>query len=378
MENVCRPPSTARAEQHWPDWKGPESGGFPNLVGLPGRNETANRCLGVKRSEVRILSARPIRRRDSVSSVWRQPDRAPLTTSRGASGARFGCAASRAPRVHEYRDPMSDYLAVNRANWDSRVPHHLAGYGVDQYLDDPTHLSGVVRFDRQRLGSIEGLDVVHLQCHIGTDTLSMARLGARTVTGLDFSTPALEAAARLAAGCAMDISFVEADVYNAVEALGPARFDLVYSGIGALCWLPDVRRWADVVAALLRPGGRLFIREGHPVLWALEDPRPDGLLVLGYPYFETEGVAFSEPISYVEHTVPLDSPDIIHFNHGLAEIVTAVMDAGLQLAALEEHDTVPWNPLAEAMEDVGGGEYRLRDAPRRLPATYTLQATKPG
>jgi SAM-dependent methyltransferase len=272
---------------------------------------------------------------------------------------------------------MSDHLAVNLANWNSRVPHHVAAYGLEAFRRDPTHLSEVVTFDRPRLGSIAGLDVVHLQCHIGTDTLSLARLGARSVTGLDFSAPALEAAAELAASCGAVIDYVESELYRAVEALEGRQFDLVYTGIGALCWLPDVRGWARVVSALLRPGGRLFIREGHPVLWALADPRPDGLLVLEHPYFETAGVHFSEPTSYVEHDEPLESPDIVHFNHGLAEVITAVMEAGMQLTAVEEHDTVPWNPLGDEMEDVGCGEHRLRDDPARLPATYTLQATKP-
>ena len=183
-------------------------------------------------------------------------------------------------------------------------------------------------------------------------------------------------AARLAADCGTEIDFVESELYGAVDALGPGRFDLVYTGIGALCWLPDIRRWAQIVAALLRPGGRLFIREGHPMLWALADPRPDGLLIVEYPYFETEGVRFTESVSYVEHDEPLESPDILHFNHGLAEVITAVMDAGMTLTAIEEHDTVPWNPLGEAMEDVGGNEFRLRDGPRRLAATYSLQAVK--
>jgi SAM-dependent methyltransferase len=272
---------------------------------------------------------------------------------------------------------VSDYRAVNLANWNSRVPHHEQGYGLDAFRTDPSYLSDVVTFDLPRLGSIEGLDVVHLQCHIGTDTLSLARLGARSVTGLDFSAPALEVAARLAADCGATIDYVESELYGAVEALGAERFDLVFTGIGALCWLPDVAAWARVVAALLRPGGRLFIREGHPVLWALDDPRPDGLLVVQYPYFETEGIPFSETESYVEHDEPLASPDIVHFNHGLAEIITAVMSAGLTLTAIEEHDTVPWNALGDAMVEVEPNEFRLREAPERLPATYTLQATKP-
>ena len=278
-----------------------------------------------------------------------------------------------APRWDDER--VRDHVAVNLANWNSRVPAHVSAYGLDQYRD-PEHLSDVVRFDLPRLGRLDGLDVVHLQCHIGTDTLSLARLGARSVTGLDFSAPALEAARRLAEACGTAIEYVESELYGAVDALGGERFDLVYTGIGALCWLPDVRGWARVVAGLLRPGGRLFIREGHPVLWSLCDPRPDGLLVIEFPYFETEGVHFSEAQSYVDHDEPLASPDIVHFNHGLGQILTAVTDAGLAITSFEEHDSVPWNPLGHAMVDVGGGEFRLREQPERLPATYTLQAEK--
>jgi SAM-dependent methyltransferase len=271
---------------------------------------------------------------------------------------------------------VSDYQAVNLANWNSRVAHHEQAYRLEQFRSDPAHLSNVVRFDLPRLGSVDGLDVVHLQCHIGTDTLSLARLGARSVTGLDFSAPALEVAAQLAADCGAAVDYVESELYGAVDALGTGRFDLVYTGIGALCWLPDISRWAQVVAALLRPGGRLFMRDGHPMLWTLADPRPDGLVVVEFPYFETEGVHFSDPLSYVAHDEPLASPDIVHFNHGLAQVITALMTAGMSLTAIEEHDTVPWNPLEDAMEEVGGGEYRLRHAPERLAATYTLQATK--
>ncbi len=271
---------------------------------------------------------------------------------------------------------MNDYSKVNLAHWNSRVPHHVAGYELEGFASDPEHLSHVVRFDQPRLGSLDGLDVIHLQCHIGSDTVSLARLGAHRVVGLDFSAPALEAARTLASDSGATIDFVESEVYDAVAAVGSARFDLVYTGIGALCWLPDIRRWARVVADLLRPGGRLFVREGHPMLWTLSDPRADGLLVVEYPYFETDGVALAEEYSYVDHDEPLASPEFIHFNHGLAEVITALMDAGLSLTTFEEHDSVPWNAMGAGMEEVGGGEFRLREDPARLPATYTVQATK--
>jgi len=271
---------------------------------------------------------------------------------------------------------MDEYIEVNRANWDARVPHHLGGYDLDSFRSDPSFISHVVNFDQVRLGSVAGLDVVHLQCHIGTDTLSLWRLGAQSVTGLDFSARALDAARELARDCGAEISYVESELYAAPHALGEERFDLVYTGVGALCWLPDIHRWAVVVAALLRPGGRLFLREGHPVLWALSDPRPDGLLVLEYPYFETAAVTFVDEKTYVAHEGSVASPEYRHFNHGLGEIVTALIDAGLTVSALEEHRSVPWLALEGMMEPDGPGEFRLTRDAERVPLTYTLQAVK--
>jgi SAM-dependent methyltransferase len=234
-----------------------------------------------------------------------------------------------------------------------------------------------VRYDRPRLGRLDGLDVVHLQCHIGTDTVSLSRLGARSVTGLDFSPSALAAGGTFAERAQAEVRFVEADVYDAVDAVGAQCCDLVYTGIGAICWLPDIRRWADVVAGLLRPGGRLFMREGHPVLWAMCDPRPDGLLVLDYPYFETEGTTFVEEDTYAGAGV-LTSPETVIFNHGLGEVFTALTNAGLVVTDLEEHREVPWNPLDGAMipSEHFEGEYVLAHGRDRMPLTYTVQASK--
>ncbi len=274
---------------------------------------------------------------------------------------------------------MEDYRDVNRANWDDRVAAHAASpdYAVSRFTDDPSFVSEVVSFDRPRLGDIAGLDAVHLQCHIGTDTVSLARLGAK-MTGLDFSAPALEQGRRLAQAVGVDVDFVESDLYGAPDALGRERFDLVYTGIGALCWLPDIRRWAEVVASLLRPGGRLFIREGHPILWALTDPRKDGLLVIEYPYFEqAEPMVWDEAGTYVETDVVFTHNVTHEWNHGIGEIVSAVLAAGLELTALEEHDSVPWDALPGQMTDIGGGEFRLTDRPERVPHTYTLQARRP-
>lgn len=272
-----------------------------------------------------------------------------------------------------------DYRTLNVANWDECAPAHAAspGYFVEQLVSDPDHISDVVRFDLPRLGDIGGLRGVHLQCHIGTDTVSLARLGAR-MTGLDFSAASLAEARRLAERTGTDVDFVQADVYDAVDALDDAgTYDLVFTGVGALCWLPDARRWAQTVADLLRPGGRLFIREGHPVLWALDDARPDGLLVLEFPYVErTEPMVWDDGGTYVETDVEFTANRTLEWNHGLGDVVSAVLEAGMELTELVEHDSVPWLAFPGQMTDVGGGEWQLTDRPWRLPHTYTLQAVK--
>jgi hypothetical protein len=172
-------------------------------------------------------------------------------------------------------------------------------------------------------------------------------------------------------------TFTHADVYAAADVLGHGGFDLVYTGIGALCWLPDIRRWALVVASLLRPGGRLFIREGHPMLWTLDDERADDLLVARYPYFERpKPNVFVQGGTYVPTDVIFSHTRTHQWNHGLGEIFTALLDAGLAIAAFTEHDSVPWNALPGKMEQIGGGEWRLADDPSRLPCSYTLQAVK--
>ena len=273
---------------------------------------------------------------------------------------------------------MEDYAAVNKASWDERVPAHVASpdYSVDAFISDPAFLSDVVRFDLPLLGDVGGLRGVHLQCHIGTDTISLARLGA-SMTGVDFSGPAVRQARALAGQTGADATFVESDVYEAAEAVGHGGFDFVFTGIGALCWLPSVSRWAQVVADLLRPGGRLFIREGHPMLWTLQDGRDDDLLVVEYPYFERdEPMIFDEADTYVTTDAVFEHNVTHSWNHGIGEIVTALLDAGMAITGLTEHDSVPWDALPGQMTQISGGEWQLTDRPWRLAHSYTLQAIK--
>ncbi|PNG37692.1 class I SAM-dependent methyltransferase [Pseudomonas protegens] len=272
---------------------------------------------------------------------------------------------------------MSEYLTLNKTNWDERAPLHAASadYAVQRFVDDPQFLSDVVQFDRPLLGDIQGLRGVHLQCHIGTDTLSLARLGAQ-MSGVDFSSASLAEARSLALRCNAPIDYHESDVFLAAEVLPKGSFDLVYTGIGALCWLPSIERWAQTVGALLKPGGRLFIREGHPMLWALDEGHSDSLQV-EFPYFErSEPLVWDDDATYVETDSSLKATVTHEWNHGLGEIISALLAQGLEITGLVEHQSIPWEALPGQMVVDERGEWRLKEAPWRLPLSYTLQAVK--
>ncbi|MEM6708290.1 MAG: class I SAM-dependent methyltransferase [Pseudomonadota bacterium] len=270
---------------------------------------------------------------------------------------------------------QTGYFSANRANWNDRAVVHARSemYALERFHADPAHLSDVVRFDRQALGDLTGERAVHLQCHIGSDTLSLARLGAN-VCGVDQSEASLAVARELFVATETEGAFFEANVYDARDVL-TGTFDLVYSGVGALNWLPSISRWATTVASLLRPGGRLFLREGHPMLWALGDTT-DGSLVVEYPYFETaDPLVFDEEETYTGPGKVLTHTRTYEWNHGLAEIVTAVMQVGLTLETLVEHDGCEWQALPHMTLE--GTQYKLPPEQRALvPLMYTLTAKK--
>jgi SAM-dependent methyltransferase len=254
------------------------------------------------------------------------------------------------------------------------VPVHAASHDYDLagLAADPDRLSPVVAYDQPWLGDLSGLDVVHLQCHIGTDTISLARLGGR-VTGVDFSPSALAVARDLATAAGMEVRFVESELYATPQVLRD-HFDLVYTGVGALNWLPDIEGWARVVAALLRPGGRLYVRDGHPMLNTLHDGIDDDVLRVTLPYFGGHVLRWFNEVTYTDGP-PVTSPEQYEWNHGLGAIVQAVIDAGLRVTALREHTECEWQALKHLVKG-SDGKFRLPEMPERLPMMFTLEARK--
>ena len=269
---------------------------------------------------------------------------------------------------------------INKQNWEERVAIHVeSGYDLTSFRNDPAHLSQVVKDDYDALrtylpgASISGLKLCHLQCHIGTDTLSFARLGAR-VTGVDFSPAALAFAAGFAQELGLDARWVETDVLDAAAAVQDT-FDVVYTSIGTITWLNDLDAWASQIFQLLVPGGTFYIRDGHPMLYALDETTYPP--VPRYNYFPT-GLAQSwdDPSSYTgEGTIK--STRTYEWPHSIAEIMTALLGAGLQIIAVDEGKTLPWE-FSPDMIKLADGDYEWpADLRNVIPCTLTIIARKP-
>jgi SAM-dependent methyltransferase len=266
------------------------------------------------------------------------------------------------------RSPSSSSSDLNRAWWDERVPLHTKSdfYDVDGFLGGATALRP---FEPEELGDVAGLSLVHLQCHFGLDTLSWARLGAN-VTGLDFSAPAMDAAAELTERAGLQADWVVSDVMRADEALGGRRFDVVYTGLGALNWLDDIDRWADVVTSLLAPGGRLYLVEFHP----LTEVFGDDDLTVENGYFH-EGVRDwpEEEGTYAELEATTVHNTTEEWAHPLGEVVSAIAARDLRIEFLHEHDYTLF-PRWPMLRREAGGIYRMPPDLPSLPLMYSLVA----
>jgi SAM-dependent methyltransferase len=268
---------------------------------------------------------------------------------------------------------VDERLEANRANWDDRTAIHLESqfYDVEGWLREAR---GPRAREREALGDVAGLRLLHLQCHFGLDTLAWARVGAQ-VTGLDFSPAAVDAAREIAAraGLADRATFVCADVYDAVDVLSRATFDVVYVSAGALCWLPSADRWASQVGALVAPGGRFYLHDAHPVAWALADDE----LRFAHTYFEEpEPFTIETDETYTDADRPLHAKRIYEWNHGIGEIVTALIRHGLRLEWLVEHDWTSW-PRFPFLIPTDDRSWTTPPGTARVPLSFSLLADKP-
>ncbi|MBI0583923.1 MAG: methyltransferase domain-containing protein [Methanomassiliicoccus sp.] len=267
---------------------------------------------------------------------------------------------------------FDDEMAVNKRWWDGATPVHVRSrsYNVDGFR---TGVSSLLPTELRELGDVRGKSLLHLQCHFGMDTLSWAREGA-VVTGVDFSPEAIATARSLAADLSIPARFIESNVYTLPEVLDE-KFDIVYTGYGAICWLPDLERWAKVIARFLRPGGTFYIVEAHPFTDLIDENVTDRVSLTGR-YFSKGPVRYESPNTYTDSVAPLDEQVTYSWLHPLSETVSSLCSAGLQVEWLHESPLGFFNlhPLMKRRED---GHWQFPDGTCDIPLTFSLRARLP-
>ena len=258
-----------------------------------------------------------------------------------------------------------DYIAINRRLWEARTQVHTNSdfYDVEAFLNGRSTLCDI---ELELLGDLQGKSVLHLQCHFGLDTLSMARLGAR-VTGVDFSETAIAEARRLAGSTGLDADFVCCNIYDLPAHLGD-RFDIVFTSYGVIGWLPDLDAWGRIVARYLKPGGSFVMAEFHPVVWMFDD----NFKKIQYAYFQKDPIVEKEKGTYADRDADIESTSV-SWNHSLEQVFRALLGHGMRITAFREYDYSPYNCFAKTVEPAPG-RFQIKGMEGKLPMVFALRA----
>lgn len=260
---------------------------------------------------------------------------------------------------------MKNYLEINKNSWNNRTSVHLESefYDVKSFLEGKSSLNSI---ELDLLGNLEGKSILHLQCHFGQDTISLSRLGAKSV-GVDLSDKAIEAARELALKDSSDARFICSDIYDLPNHLDE-KFDIVFTSYGTIGWLPDLDKWAKVVSHFLKPDGKFVFAEFHPLVWMFDDD----FQRIEYPYFQADAIETTEE-TYTENADQKD--EFMSWNHGLGEVVNSLISNGLQINSLDEYDYSPYNCFNQT-EEFESGKFRIKHLGNKIPMVYSLVARK--
>ncbi len=258
------------------------------------------------------------------------------------------------------------YLDINKASWNKRTEIHFDSsfYDNESFLKGRNSLNEI---ELNILGDLNGKKVLHLQCHFGQDTLSLERLGAE-VTGVDLSDVAIEKANVLASRLDSKARFICCDVYGLKEVLDE-KFDVVFTSYGTIGWLPDINKWASVVSHFLKPKGQFVFAEFHPVVWMFNDD----FSKVEYRYFNDEAIVEIQG-SYTDGTEDLCTKNV-SWNHGLGEVINALIGVGIQILDLKEYDYSPYDCFSGTQE-MEPGKFIIEKMGRNMPMVYSIFGQK--
>ncbi len=262
-----------------------------------------------------------------------------------------------------------NYLSINRASWNRRTPVHLSSdfYGMDEFIKGKTSLKPI---ELNLLGDVKGKNILHLQCHFGQDSLSLARMGAK-VTGMDFSDRAIEEARALAIQLHSDAKFICCDIYSLPEHLNEA-FDIVFTSYGTIGWLPDLHLWAGIIHRYLKPGGKFVFVEFHPAVWMFDDDFKE----IKYNYFNTGPIHETESGTYAQQDADIKI-DYIGWNHSTGEVLSSLLNNGIRLLSFEEYNYSPYACFKNTVK-IEEGKFRIPHLGDKLPMVFSLVGIKEG
>jgi SAM-dependent methyltransferase len=266
---------------------------------------------------------------------------------------------------------MDEYMNFNKAWWDSLVPIHAksAFYDVEGFKAGKLHLHSL---EIEEVGDVSGKTLLHLQCHLGIDTLSWARLGAK-VTGVDFSDKAVAFAQSLSKELHLEANFVCSDIY-AVSNILLNKFDVIFTSGGVLSWLPNLQLWAEIIAFYLKSGGILYIREEHPIKNIFDNEHSGALKVI-HSYFSAESIKDDGKSTWADPTAKIDCPKIYKWHHSLSAILNSLISAGLKVEFLHEFPFSGW-PCFPNMIQGEDRFWRLKEQEAEIPLMFSIRATK--
>ena len=262
---------------------------------------------------------------------------------------------------------MENFIQINKSLWNKKVGAHLDSpfYDMNSFLKGSTSLRSI---ELDLLGDIKGKSILHLQCHFGQDTISLARMGAKCV-GVDFSDKAIIKAKELAQNEQLSCEFICSNVYDLPNVLNQ-QFDLVFTSYGVIPWLPDLMKWAEIIEYFLNPSGKFIFVEFHPVVWMFDD----GFKGIKHSYFNEKPIVELEQGTYADREANI-SGEYVCWNHSLGEVMSSLGQQNLNIEHFQEYDFSPYNCFEKCIE-VAPGKYQIEHLQKKIPMVYSLVVQK--
>jgi 2-polyprenyl-3-methyl-5-hydroxy-6-metoxy-1,4-benzoquinol methylase len=262
---------------------------------------------------------------------------------------------------------QTDYVELNRHAWNVCTAYHVESrfYDVPSFIKGKSSLNAI---ELALLGDVTGKSILHLQCHFGQDSLSLARMGAN-VTGIDLSDKAIEQAKNLNEQLGLDATFICCNIYDLPKYLNQ-QFDIVFTSYGTICWLPDLQKWGHIIASFLRPGGLFVFAEFHPVIWMYDNDFEN----ITCNYFKAEPIYDTASGTYADREAPITC-ESVNWNHSLGEVFTALLSNGLHIKDFQEYDYSP-HACFNGLKEVAPGKYIIEKWGNKVPIVYSILAEK--